>query len=474
MISGGGRVQTGLGGPDGLGELQLPRSDDGSMRQDWSAVFAGGLNFFGTTWSADRIWINTNGTVSFGRAFADYPTLENRDAFPDLIAPFWSDVDTRLNGEGRESGLIHVDVDAQRSVVSVTWDNVGRFRRDHDTPNRFQLQLHDRGGGDFDIVFRYEAIRWTIGTAPDDAGARAWIGSAHLPGPVTVLPGAEHEALTALPDLPGNTGVTGLWVYQMRGGHIVGTTPRPGVALGGTPGPDTLEGGPLHDVLYGGAGNDVLRGHAGDDTLFGGDGADTLNGGDGDDVIFGGSSPADLADLIYGGAGNDRIDGGYGNDVIYGGPGNDTMEGGFGADTLFGQDGDDVLGGGPLSDLIFGGPGNDWINGGWGHDRLNGGPGADTFFHLGIRDHGSDWIQDYSAAQGDILLFGQPGATRAQFQVNFAHTANAQGVRSGNPNVMEAFVIHRPTGHIVWALVDGAGEPAIRLQLGPTVVDLLS
>ena len=236
----------------------------------------------------------------------------------------------------------------------------------------------------------------------------------------------------------------------------------------GGSGADELYGGAGHDRLLGGVGNDTLRGEDGNDTLYGGDGADTLNAGTGDDFIFGGDTVADLRDVIFGGDGNDRVDAGYGNDQIFGGNGNDTVEGGFGVDEIYGQAGDDVLTGSAFSDLIFGGDGADFINGGFGHDRLNGGAGADRFFHLGVAGHGSDWIQDYRAAEGDVLLAGIAGATRSQFQVNLTETAGA-----GAAGVQEAFVIYKPTGQILWALVDGAAQAHINLQIGAQVFDLL-
>ena len=228
-------------------------------------------------------------------------------------------------------------------------------------------------------------------------------------------------------------------------------------------------GSDMNDTLSGGLGPDRLDGGLGNDTLYGGDGPDTLIGGEGDDLIFGGASAADLRDVIFGGAGNDRIDAGYGNDQVYGGDGNDTVEGGFGVDEIIGQGGDDVLTGSAFSDLIFGGDGDDFINGGFGSDRVNGGAGADRFYHLGIADHGSDWIQDYSSADGDVLVWGGGAATRAQFQVNTTETAGA-----GAAGVEEAFVIYRPTGQILWALVDGGAQGAINLQIGGQVFDLLA
>ncbi|ETX26660.1 BMP family ABC transporter substrate-binding protein [Roseivivax isoporae] len=225
-------------------------------------------------------------------------------------------------------------------------------------------------------------------------------------------------------------------------------------------GNETLEGTGGADLLEGLDGHDLLRGNGGADTLDGGNGNDTLIGGDGDDVLIGGTSAADLRDVIYGGAGNDSIDGGHGNDELRGDAGNDTLEGGFGADTVIGGDGNDVLTGSAFSDLLFGGDGMDFVNGGFGSDRVNGGASADRFFHIGVEGHGSDWIQDFSHEEGDRLVYGGT-AIRDQFQVNFASTP-----RAGDAGVEEAFVIHRPTGQILWALVDGAGEDSLMLQIG--------
>ena len=223
-----------------------------------------------------------------------------------------------------------------------------------------------------------------------------------------------------------------------------------------------------NDLLEGDEGDDRLDGAGGNDTLLGRDGADTLIGGEGDDILVGGATAADLRDVIYAGAGNDSVDGGAGNDDLWGGTGADTMAGGFGVDTIRGQDGDDVLTGGAFSDLIFGGDGFDFINGGFGSDRVNGGDGADRFFHVGVAGHGSDWIQDFSHAEGDRLVWGGGAASASQFQVNIATTPGA-----GDAGTDEAFVIYRPTGQILWALVDGAGEGSIELQIGGQVVDLI-
>ncbi|MDE3238197.1 MAG: hypothetical protein KGN33_04495 [Paracoccaceae bacterium] len=239
----------------------------------------------------------------------------------------------------------------------------------------------------------------------------------------------------------------------------------------GGAGNDTILGGDGNDLLSSGPGNNHVYGGAGDDTLRGWDGRDTLSGGDGNDSISGGRTVLDQRDMIFGGAGNDTLNGGHGNDSIVGGTGADIVIGGFGGDRLIGNDGNDTLTGGPQSDVIFGGPGDDFLNGGFANDKLIGGPGADVFFHGSKPGNGTDWIKDYSAAEGDRLMFGDPRVHASDFRVNFGNTPHA-----GAPNVAEAFVIYEPTHQIIWALVDGAAQSHIELQIAGSHVlhDLLA
>ncbi|SPF81790.1 calcium-binding protein [Pseudoprimorskyibacter insulae] len=236
----------------------------------------------------------------------------------------------------------------------------------------------------------------------------------------------------------------------------------------GTAGNDRLEGTDGADSLVGLGGNDTLIGAGGDDTLEGGDGVDVLNGGDGDDFIYGGATEADLRDVVYGGNGNDYVEGGYGNDELRGDAGNDTLAGGFGADTMIGGDGDDQVTGSAWGDVLFGGNGDDFINGGFGYDRVNGGTGADQFFHIGNAGHGSDWIQDYNAAEGDVLFYGA-SAVKDDFLIQRATTASA-----GADTVQEVFITNKTTGVLLWALVDGDAQSELNVKVGANVFDLLA
>lgn len=233
----------------------------------------------------------------------------------------------------------------------------------------------------------------------------------------------------------------------------------------GSAGNDSVAGGDGDDVLLGGAGSDQLLGGDGNDNISGGDGFDRLNAGDGADVIRGGGS----ADRIFAGDGDDMVDAGDGNDIVFGMGGNDELIGGLGFDTLAGQAGNDTLSGGGLGDILSGNAGDDFLNGGFGFDRLNGGEGSDTFFHLGVAGHGSDWIQDFTSE--DVLFFGDSSASVDDFVVQDAHTLAA-----GSDDVEEVFITYAPTGQIIFALVDGAGLDEISLQIAgdDMIYDLLA
>ncbi|CUH68239.1 Cyclolysin [Thalassovita gelatinovora] len=310
-------------------------------------------------------------------------------------------------------------------------------------------------------------------TGDNSSGWRGWAG---LAGDDTITGGGGTDQLVYRWDNEtggGNAGVSVVFTAEGTGSATDGfgdTDTFTGIEqVQGTLFDDTMTGNDGAQRFDGEGGNDRLIGGEGADTLNGGDGNDTLNGEAGDDVLIGGTSEADLRDVIYGGDGNDSIDGGYGNDELRGDDGSDTIIGGYGVDTVIGMAGDDALTGQAWSDLLYGGDGDDFLNGGFGYDRVNGGAGADRFYHLGVYDHGSDWVQDYTAADGDVLVFGQAGATADQFQVNLTETANA-----GVAGVEEAFVIYRPTGQIMWALVDGGAQDEINLVLDGVTHDLLA
>lgn len=169
-------MQTGLGGPLGFGTTSLPRDDDGSHFVALGAIFAGGLRLGAQVHSG--VWINTNGTLSFGGALAGYDQPALTGAAGPVIAVFAADVDTRLRGEGVESGVIWLH--EAPGQLTVTWADVGFFRRNTELVNSFQVQIRAAGGQDADISLRYGAINWTSGDL--DGGSDGLGGAAALAG----------------------------------------------------------------------------------------------------------------------------------------------------------------------------------------------------------------------------------------------------------------------------------------------------
>lgn len=441
LVTGTGVAVSGLGGPAGYGEIMLTQADDASLQVSVGAVFENGFQFGGQTYGANNVFVSTNGLISFGSAINGVETNLANLAQP-FIAAFHADVDTRLDGEGPESGPVWVDIDPVSDVVTITWQDVGFYRRNADATNLFQLQLYDQGADGFDIVLRYEEIGWTTGDLQGGwgglGGDAAQIGYRLAPTGTPVLLGASGigSALLNLPVTLGNTGVAGLWVYRIGGPGLVSGLINGGAAA------DLLVGSAQNDQIYGGAGDDTLRGLAGPDILDGGAGTDWVdyslatvgvtvslsdpatNSGEatGDSFI---SVEALIgsahADSLSGDSGDNTLAGGAGNDTLHGGAGADSLDGGAGvdladysaaasavkaylsasylntgeaagdrysgiegiigsafADTLLGSNSGDLLFGGVGADVLYGRGGDDSLFGGLGDDVLDGASGADA------------------------------------------------------------------------------------------------
>ena len=63
-------------------------------------------------------------------------------------------------------------------------------------------------------------------------------------------------------------------------------------------------------------------------------------------------------------------------------------------------------------------------------------------------------------------MSGAAGAGSNDFQINVNDAVAPSGEAAGDDNVQEAFVIYRPTGQVLWALIDGAGQSEINISIG--------
>ena len=366
LISGNGTPVSGLGGAAGYGEAALVRADEDSFAIDVRAVFQSGFVIGGATYAASSLFVGIDGIVSFGSAISGLPKNPGSLTAP-FIAPFLADIDTRLDGEGAESGPVWIDVDPTTDVVTITWQDVGYYRRNASLTNTFQLQLYDQGGGNFDAVLRYGAIRWVSGDLEGGwgglGGTAAFVGyDLGTAAPPVTLPASGNEAaLLALPQTIGNTGMAGMWVFGF--GEVV---------------PDPAGDGA--DTLTGGAGADTQSGFAGNDVLLGSPGADLLDGGAGSDAAdYSGSATAVTADLgqLAGSTGDAAGDVYVAVEILIGSQFDDHLAGDGAANTLTGGAGNDSLSSAGGADAVYGGAGDDLLTGGVGGDVLDGGSGWD-------------------------------------------------------------------------------------------------
>ena len=221
----------GLGGVAGFGEGALARNDDGSsVAIDIRPIFgATGLNFFGTNYTT--LYVNNNGNITFASSLSSYTPspIGTGLGFP-IIAPYWMDIDTRNTaglplvspgGTSQGTNLTYYDIDTVNKVFTATWDDVGYYSSHNSPSNAFQVQLFDRGGGDFDIAFIYENIERA--TADLAGVARAGYSPGNgLPGGFELPGSGDVASILQVDTNPGNTGTPGYWVFQVRGGLVFG------------------------------------------------------------------------------------------------------------------------------------------------------------------------------------------------------------------------------------------------------------
>jgi len=214
----------------GFNSSSLGQTDDGSS----GLVPVGfALNFFGATETG--LYVNSNGNVTFNGPLWNYTPFTMATAASPIIAPFFADVDTADGGSPVTYGTDTVDGHA---AFGVDWINVAFFGGAESTNhNSFQLVIIDRSdiaAGDFDFEFNYDQIQWEAGTASDGnanglGGFSARAGysngsntSYEISG--SAIDGAflDSNSVTGLVHRSFNSSVLGRFVFQARGGTVLG------------------------------------------------------------------------------------------------------------------------------------------------------------------------------------------------------------------------------------------------------------
>lgn len=204
----------------GFNTNTLAANDDGSTGANALGFTA---NFFGTNYT--NAYVNNNGNLTFTGPLGTFTPfgLTTNTGVP-IIAPFFSDVDTRGAGSGlTKYGTGTVD---GFNAFGATWGGVGYYNAGVDKLNSFQAILSDRsdtGAGNFDIEFNYTSIQWDLNNAR--AGYTA--GTA-APGSFFELTGSGgggaflNGGPNSLPANSLNSQIAGRYVFNVRNGQVVG------------------------------------------------------------------------------------------------------------------------------------------------------------------------------------------------------------------------------------------------------------
>jgi hypothetical protein len=152
------------GGSGGPGIAPDYRNDD------WSACVGLPFNFCFYGQPIDSVFINNNGNVSIGTNYATFTANSFPDPTYSMIAPLWSDVDTR----GPNSGIVYYKLTTQHLIVQ--WEAVDYYWSDTSNPNPHlslfnTYQLIMTNGTDpilpagQNVSFCYKEMNWTTGDA---------------------------------------------------------------------------------------------------------------------------------------------------------------------------------------------------------------------------------------------------------------------------------------------------------------------
>ena len=147
--------------PDSSFLLAIPPSDDGS-----SSLITLPFDFCLMGVPKNDVFINTNGNISFDQTFSSGTPFNMPFINFAIIAPFWSDVDTRVRG-----GVYYKVLP---NALIVNWEDVSHFDQNSIRGNSYQLIITD-GTSEllpfgYTVGMFYEKIEWTAGEASGGFG----------------------------------------------------------------------------------------------------------------------------------------------------------------------------------------------------------------------------------------------------------------------------------------------------------------
>lgn len=219
---------SGFGGDFGYGVRALEPNDD---RSSGRTDLPFSIDFFGQTFNS--FYINNNGNISFSNPLGTYTPNPFPVANQPMIAPYWADIDTRLQSNILNgSNNVYVAAPSPDSLV-VTWHNVGYYSQHNDKVNNFQLILQKSpvgSAGSFTAEFRYDRLQWTTGDA--SGGTNGFGGTPAQAGydagnnvNYETLPGSRTADILNLVNTSNVSNETpGLWRFSFNNGALPGQT----------------------------------------------------------------------------------------------------------------------------------------------------------------------------------------------------------------------------------------------------------
>lgn len=218
----------------GFTEHTLQANDDGSTE---SVALPFTIDFFGS--SLNSLYVNNNGNVTFAEPLGEYTPEDLTNYGAPIIAPFWADVDTAVEGSALVTygnGIV-----AGHKAFGVNWPGVDCFATTGGGLNSFQMVLIERSDiapGDFDIEFNYSGISWDSGQASGggetcQGGTSAAVGYTNGSTDSLTLAGSFEDGAFldsgphALVSGSQNSATGGRYIFPIRsgseGGSVVGT-----------------------------------------------------------------------------------------------------------------------------------------------------------------------------------------------------------------------------------------------------------
>lgn len=167
-----------------------------------------------------QMLVNTNGTVSFVDPVPAYQATNAARSTQPVLAPWWSDVDTRTGGFPSRNAICF---GVRPGIIAVTWYKVGFYDR-HDTlQNTFQVVMREVSTpADWDLEFRYAQCQWVSGDF--SGGTNGHGGTTAIAGlvpgdslPFIPLPNSGTPTVDRLCTTT-NTAQPGVWKIRVRHG----------------------------------------------------------------------------------------------------------------------------------------------------------------------------------------------------------------------------------------------------------------